>query len=100
MAAKETVRVVRKARVDKLKPAAGPTEEFDIKRCVVVPRASHEEGRGWVQIDGYTVLTPKGSDIRPDDQVICRGEIHSVIGKPGDFGRKGILVTLERAGRG
>lgn len=99
----ETVTVVRKPRVDKLKPTPAVEERFDIEKCIVWPRASHEEGKGWVQIEGYNVFAPPGSDIVADDQVICRGEIHSVDGKPGDYQKngkgKGLLVTLERVGR-
>jgi len=84
-AGKETVRIIRKAKVDKLKPASGPAQEFDIKRCHVIPRASREAEQGWVQISGYTVIAPGAADILPDDQMIVRGVKHSVIGKPGIF---------------
>ena len=59
MAAKrETVTIVRKAKVDKLKPTAGATAEFSVKRCFVLPRASQESGAGWVQVAGFTVIAP------------------------------------------
>jgi len=84
-AGKETVRIIRKPKVDKLKPASGPTEEFDVERCHVIPRASNEAEQGWVQINGYTVIAPGAADIREDDQIVVRGATHSVIGKPGVF---------------
>lgn len=92
----EAVKVVRNPRPSKLRPNPGAEQRFDVEGCLVWPRASNEEGKGWVQISGYGVLFPAGSDIVASDQVLCRGELHSVVGKPGDYGRKGIIVTLER----
>lgn len=103
MAAKrETVTIVRQAVADPLKPSTGPAQEIPVKRCVVIPRASQEEGAGWVQIDGFTVWAPVGSDFRPDDRVRVRGELYSVEGKPGVFPVKrglGVSVTLERVAK-
>jgi hypothetical protein len=97
----ETVTVVRKAKVDRLKPVAGPLQEFDIEKCSVIPRASNEAEGGWVQIDGYTVVAPGGSDIRADDQLRVRGELHSVIGKPGRFVKRrrevAVIATTSRS---
>lgn len=84
-AGKETVRIIRKPKVDKLKPTSGPTDEFDIKKCHVIPRASQEAEQGWVQISGYTVVAPGAADIREDDLMVVRGITHSVLGKPGVF---------------
>jgi hypothetical protein len=97
----ETITVVRKPRPDKLKPVDAAEERFDIEKCVVWPRGSFEEGRGWIQISGFSVFAPPNADILAEDQVVCRGELHSVIGTPGDFWnkrgkKKGLLVTLER----
>lgn len=99
----ETITVVRKPRVDKLKPTSGVEQRFDIEGCIVWPRAAVEEGRGWIQKAGQNVFAPAGSDIRPDDEVIVRGLRYSVEGIPGDFRsrrgkRKGLLVNLERVG--
>jgi hypothetical protein len=97
----ETVTVVRKAKVDKLKPASGPTDEFDVKRCELIPRASNETEGGWVQISGYTVVAPGEADIRADDQLRILGDLYSVIGKPGFFRKKGrpvaTIVTTSRS---
>lgn len=92
----ETVTVVRKPRADKLKPTPSVEDRVDVEHCLVWPRASNEQGKGWVQISGYGVLFPPGSDVLATDQAVVRGELHSVAGKPGDYGRKGIIVTLER----
>lgn len=104
MAAKrETVTVVRKPKVDKLKPASGPTAEIPVRRCFVLPRSNHEADSGWVQISGWTVIAPVGSDIRADDQVRVRGELYAVEGVPGEFpvrkGKPGLFVTLERVSK-
>ena len=89
MAAGETVKIIRKPKVDKLKPTSGPTVEFEIRNVQVLPRASREAEQGYVQISGYTVIVKKKAiDVRPDDQIVVRGETHSVIGQPGVF-RKG-----------
>ena len=99
-AGKETVRIIRKPKVDKLKPASGPTSEFDIKRCHVIPRASNEAEQGWVQVSGFTIVAPGDSDIREDDQMKVRGKIYSVIGVPGVFFKgsrpKNVIATVER----
>jgi hypothetical protein len=96
----ETIHVIRKPKVDKLKPASGPTEEFDVDDCFVIPRSSNETEGGWVQLSGYTVVAPGGTDVRADDQITVRGEVHSVIGKPGLYrkGRKSYLfITAARS---
>lgn len=96
----ETIHVVRKAKIDKLKPVAGPESEFDVDKCFVIPRASNEAEGGWVQISGYTVVAPGDTDVRADDLVDVRGERHSVIGKPGLYrkGRKSYLfITTQRS---
>src|SRR5690349_13207299 len=103
MAKRETVTIVRKPRVDRLKPASGPVEEAPVSRCIVLPRASNETDAGWVQVSGYTVIAPVGSDFRPDDQVRIRGELYAVIGEPGEYpvkkGKPGVFVTTERVAR-
>lgn len=98
---KETVKVIRKPKVDKAKPASGPTAEFDVDGCHVIPRASNESGGGWIQINGYTIVAPGDPGVHADDQVMVRGELHSVIGKPGVFfkGRraKNTLITTQKS---
>jgi hypothetical protein len=96
----ETIHVIRKAKVDKLKPTSGPADEFDVEGCWVIPAASQEADGGWVQISGYTVIVPRSADVREDDQVSVRGGTYSVIGRPGLYrkGRKSYLfVTLRGA---
>lgn len=97
----DVITVVRKPQVDRLKPTPGPVQEFDVEGCMAIPRASNEEGQGWVQISGYTVYAPGGSDVREDDQVRFRGRLYSVEGVPGDLRdrkgkKKALAVTLER----
>jgi hypothetical protein len=104
MAAKrETVIVVRKPKVDKLKPASGPTAEIPVLRCYVLPRSAQESDGGWVQISGLTVIAPVGSDIRADDQIRIRGELYAVEGVPGEYpvpqGKPGLFVTVERVSK-
>lgn len=99
----DVITVVRKPQVDRLKPVAGPAEEFDIQGCMAIPRASQEEGRGWVQTSGYTVYAPGGSDVKAEDQVRFRGQLYSVEGEPGDLRnkagkRKALAITLEKVG--
>jgi hypothetical protein len=100
----EVITVIRKPLGDKLDPQSGVEQRFDIPQCVVLPRVSNESGEGWVQQSGYTVYAPPGADVVADDRVVCRGQIHSVKGKPGDLrsarGRRKVLaITLEAVTR-
>lgn len=99
-AGKETVRIIRKPKIDKIKPVSGPAVEFDIKRCHVIPRASKEGEGGWVQISGFTVIAPRDADIHADDQMVVRGKTYSVIGTPGVFYKgsrpKNTIATVEK----
>lgn len=104
MAAKrETVTIVRKPKVDRLKPASGPTAEIPVRRCYVLPRSNQEEDGGWVQVSGFTVIAPVGSDIRADDLLRIRGELYAVEGVPGEYpvrkGKPGLFVTVERVAK-
>lgn len=104
MAAKrETVTIVRKAKIDKLKPVSGPTAQIPVRRCVVLPRTSRETEAGFVQISGHTVIAPVGTDIRPDDQLLIRGLLEAVEGVPGEYpvrkGKLGLFVTTERVAK-
>jgi hypothetical protein len=96
-----TITVVRKPRVDRLKPTPAVEQRFDIPGCVVWPRASNEADQGWVQISGENVFCPPGSDVVAEDEVLLRGSRYSVKGEPGFFETKkgkakGIMVTLEK----
>lgn len=98
MRGSETVTVLRGPRPDRLNPNPPVTAEFDVDECIVIPRASQESGQGWIQVAGYTIVAPPGSDIKADDRVRVRGDVHSVIGKPGEYInsrgiRKGLFVT-------
>lgn len=99
-----TVIVVRKAKVDRLSSApAGEAPEHPIEGCVVMPRTSHEEERGWVIVEGRMVVAPFESDILATDQVKVDGETWDVDGEPGDYenkrGRgKATIFYLKRLG--
>jgi hypothetical protein len=86
----ETVRVVREPRRDRLDgPAQGPADEHDIEGCQTLPRSSHEEGRGWVIIEGRMVIAPYGADVRGSDKVRVDGVLWDVDGEPGHYQKKG-----------
>ena len=97
----ETVHILRKAKVDRLKPVYDVPQEFDIEGVHLIPAASNEAENGWVQIDGFTLVTKGWEDIRPDDQVVARGETYSVIGQPGEYVKRGnvkaVIATLRRS---
>lgn len=83
---KRTVRVIRKAKVDRLSSTSGtPAPEHDIEGCAVLPRTSFEEGKGWVIVEGRMVVAPYGSDILATDQVRLEGLVWEVDGEPGDY---------------
>lgn len=96
----ETITVKPQVKVDKLRGSSGPAPEpYDIEGCKSWPLASHEEGKGWVGIDGKGVLCPAGSVVPASAIVTLKGEDYEVRGFPQDFGRKGIILTLTRVGR-
>lgn len=101
---KRTVTVIRAPKVDRLKgDAAGPPAEHDIKGCVVTPRASNEEGKGWVIVEGRMIVAPYGSDVRATDKVRVDGLVWEVDGEPGDYEDKkargkATLFYLKRQG--
>lgn len=81
-----TVVVVREPKVDRLSdPAQGPAAEHDIEGCAVIPRASNEEGKGWVTIEGWMVIAPYGSDVLSTDKVRYDSKVWDVDGEPGDY---------------
>lgn len=101
MRGKETITVKPQAQVDRLREATGPApESYPISNCLVWPRASEEEGRGWIGIEGYGVLAPAGSVIPRTAIVEYDGRDYEVEGEPQDFGRRGVIVTLARVSGG
>lgn len=84
---KRTVTVVRAPKVDRFDDASTVPSEHDIEGCAVLPRASYEEGRGWVTVEGRQVIAPYGSDVTSDDKVRLEpgGPLWSVEGEPGDY---------------
>lgn len=99
----ETVTVIREVKRDRLDgPAQGPPNEHDIKGCEVIPRSSHEEGRGWVIIEGRMIAAPYGADVLGTDKVRVDGVVWDVDGAPGHYARKGkgkaTIFYLKRQG--
>lgn len=83
---KRTVTVIREPKTDRLDdPPQGPPSEHDITGCVVTPRSSQEEGKGWVIVDGRMVVAPYGADVLADDRVRVDGKVWDVDGEPGDY---------------
>lgn len=101
-----TVTVVRAQKVDRLEePSGTPAPEHDITGCAVLPRVSHEEERGWVIVEGRTIIAPHGSDVLATDQVRVDGETWDVDGAPGDYEDrrargKATIFYLTRQGAG
>lgn len=85
----ETITVVRAPKQDWLSDdAPAAATEHDIAGCLVLPRVSHEENRGWVIVDGREVITPFGADVNADDQVRIDGVLWNVDGARGDYKNK------------
>lgn len=99
-----TITVVRKPKTDRLStPAGGTPPEHDIEGCAVLPRTSHEEGKGWVIVEGRMVIAPFGSDVVGTDQVKVDGLTWDVDGEPGDYENrrgkgKATILYLKRLG--
>lgn len=84
-----TVTRIRAPKVDRLKgDASGPPDELAIEGCVVMPRSSQEEGKGWVIISGRMVVAPFGADVLATDRVRVDGVTWEVDGEPGDYENK------------
>lgn len=84
---KRTVTVVRAPKVDRFDDASAEPSEHDIEGCAILPRSSHEEGKGWVIVEGRQVIAPYGADITGDDKVRLEpgAPLWSVDGEPGDY---------------
>lgn len=78
---KRTVTVIRGGRVDRLSDDAPSTTEHDVKGCAILPRATEEEGKGWVVREGWQVIAPHDADVTADDKVRVDGEVFSVDGQ-------------------
>lgn len=84
-----TVTVIREKKRDRLDDSpAAPAPEHDITGCVVLPRTSLEQERGWVIVEGRQVIAPYGADITADDRVRVDGYVWEVDGAPGDYENK------------
>jgi hypothetical protein len=93
----ETITVKPQLRTDRLRdPSGSAPAEYDISGCLSWPRASLEEGKGWVGIAGVNVKAPAGSVIPRTALVELDGKTYSVDGEPQDYGRKGVIVQLTR----
>jgi hypothetical protein len=99
-----TITVIREPKTDRLDdPPAGPPAEHDVEGCAVVPRAALEEGKGWVNIEGWTVFAPYGADVLSTDRVRYDGRVWDVDGVPADYENKrakgkATLINLKRQG--
>ena len=79
-------------------------DELDIDGCALAPRMdgeNHDLGRRGVII-GWTLYTPPGADILPQDRIRARGADHDVDGMPGTWtnpytgNTPGIEIALRR----
>jgi hypothetical protein len=99
----ETVRILRTApspgRDPRGQPLPGSDESFDLKGCVVTPRAETPSVGGTQQqerdtvIVGWTVYAPPGSVVRTTDRARIRGVVCQVTGEPGDWLRSPFTGT-------
>ncbi|MFF3324967.1 hypothetical protein [Streptomyces sp. NPDC002889] len=99
----ETVRIIRTGaspgRDPRGQPLPGPDESFDVKGCVITPRAEtpsvggdQQQARDTV-IVGWTVYAPAGTALRTTDRVRIRGVVCDITGEPGDWGRSPFTGT-------
>lgn len=82
-----TITVFRKAKVDRLSDVAATETSHDVSGCVILPRSSFEEGKGWVVVEGRQIIAPYGADVLADDEVELPGDPTrwQVDGAPGDY---------------
>jgi len=87
---KRTITVRREERRDPLDPTPSTPASHQILGCMVVPRTSFEEERGWVIVEGQMVVAPFGSDVKADDKILLPGdpEPWDVDGQPGHYENK------------
>lgn len=111
----ETVTILR--RGPSVYPTMGdkadPTICFKVSGCSLWPNTVTEKVSSQTNVEkidgqftvlwGLTVFMPPGTDIRPTDQVVARGETYQVNGKPSIWNspstghRAGIEVQLKAA---
>ncbi|MFJ4925269.1 hypothetical protein [Streptomyces sp. NPDC088736] len=105
----EMVRIVRTGespgRGPRGQPLPGPDESFDLKGCVVTPRAETPQVGGDQQqardtvIVGWTVYVPPAQPngtslpLRTTDKANVRGVDCDITGEPGDWGRSPFTGT-------
>lgn len=99
----ETITVVRKPKTDRLSSATATATEHDVDGCVVLPRSSFEEGKGWVTVDGKQIIAPYGADVKAGDLVRVEGVLWDVDGVPGNYRNrrakgKATIFYLKRVG--
>lgn len=93
----ETVVIVRPPGKDKFgDPLPGEPARIPVQGCLFAPGPSVENlaGANQVEADG-TVYAPPGTDVRPTDQVLVRGDLYEVDGKPRDWGTSGVVIVLK-----
>lgn len=94
----ETVTVVRPARVDKLSTApAGEPPTFQLENCQLIPRATKEDGGGWVNIGGWEIwcFTEPSQPVLHTDRVVVRGKTLELEGEPARFDKRGRFKALK-----
>ncbi len=96
----ETVRIIPTVVVDRLRSGSGGLAQpaYDLEDCYVIPRATEEQGKGVVGIEGYDIYYFGTLAAPPRTaQVSVRGQVHDIEGKPRDFivkgRRKGLIIT-------
>lgn len=92
----ETVVIVRPPGKDRFgDPLPGDPLLIPVPGCMFAPGPSAENlnGANQVTADG-TVYAPAGTDARANDQVLVRGDLYEVDGKPRDWGASGVVIVL------
>jgi hypothetical protein len=99
----ETVRIMRTGlspgRDPRGQPLPGPDESFDLKGCVVTPRAETPQVGGPEQqardtvITGWTVYVSAGRPLMTTDRAVIRSVVCDITGEPGDWGRSPFTGT-------
>lgn len=93
----ETVTIIpRSPDTDPLRdPVANAPAPYDLDGCHVIPRASTEQGRGYVGIDGYEIYYYGPLEVDRTSRVTVRGVTQNIEGKPQDFQNRGRRKALK-----